>query len=202
MLKQIYKQKGASAIYILSALLVGLLLGVVSVGFAIKTVVEDSSIKNGAWLHNPYVGSEEASGYTRAAVAMIGFLGMKREESIYFIARNDDEGNALSGTCSYIVKGKFTKDEARWWSLTAYDAMTSKLIENNQNRYSYNGDDVQLNDDGSFTIVVSHIEQGGNWIPVQADKHFDLTLRLYNAPENVRDHVETLSLPTITREGC
>lgn len=195
-------QQGASAIYVLSALLLGLVLGVVSVGMAIKSVVEDSSIKNGVWLHNPYVGSEEASGYTRAAVAMIGFLGMKREESIYFIARTDDEGDVLSGTCSYVVQGKFTEEQARWWSITAYDALSSKLIENNQKRYSFNGDNIELNEDGSFTLIVSHVEQAGNWIPVLADKQFDLTLRLYNAPEEVRNHVETLSLPTVFKEGC
>ena len=202
MKKDMYFQKGASAIFILTALLAGLIVGVVSVGFMTKSVVEEVSIKNGAWLHNPYVGSNEASGYTRAAVAMIGFLGMRKEESIYFLAREDDTGASLNGSCTYKVSGMFDASQARWWSITAYNALTSKLIPNDENRYSYNGDTIQLNEDGSFSFYVAPEEKPGNWIPVQADMLFDLTLRLYNAPEVVRENVEALALPTITREGC
>ena len=202
MYKTLQKQKGASAFYILSALVVGLLVGVVSVGIAIKWVVEDVSIKNGAWLHNPYVGSSEASGYTRAAVSMIGFLGMQKRESIYFLAREDDEGNALDGSCTYKVEGFFKPTQARWWSITAYNAFTSKLIPNDQNRYSYNNENVVPNKKKTFTIMVSPNEHEGNWIPVQKDMAFDLTLRLYNAPRMLRENVEYLSLPTITKEGC
>jgi hypothetical protein len=198
----IRKQKGASAIFVLSALLVGTVLGVTSVGMAIKNIVEGSSIKNGAWHHNPYVGSEEASGYTRAAVALIGFLGMKREESIYFVARADDEGQGLVGNCSYRVEGAFNGEQARWWSITAYNAITSKLIPNDQKRYSFNGDNLALNEDGGFTLLLSAEEQEGNWIPIGQADVFDLTLRLYNTPESVRDNVEALALPTVTKEGC
>jgi hypothetical protein len=193
---------GASFIFIITALFVGLLIGVISVGLTLKTVTENTSIKNGAWFHNPLVGSNEATGYLRATVSIIGFLGMSKKESIYFIAREDDNNETLSGSCTYKVEGKFSSKNARWWSITAYDAYTSKLIPNDAYQYSYSGDTVQLHENGSFTLKISPSEQAHNWIPVLPNKPFDLTLRLYNPSEKVRSNPESVSLPTITKEAC
>lgn len=196
------KMKGMTFISIISALVLGLVLGVFSMGYALKWVTENTSIQNGAWFHNPLVGSDEASGYTRATISIIGFLGMTKEESIYFVARNDDSHETLAGSCTYKVEGQIKNADARWWSITAYDAITSKLIPNDLYRYSFSGDTVQVNKDGSFTLWVSPNEQALNWIPVQENKQFDLTLRMYNPSENASSNAETISLPTITKEAC
>ena len=196
------ESKGMSFISILSALVLGLVIGVLSMAYALKSVTENTSVHNGAWFHNPLVGSNEASGYTRATISIIGFLGMTKEETIYFVARNDDKTETLNGSCTYKVEGRFESADARWWSITAYDAISSKLIPNDSYKYSFSGDTVQLNEDGSFIIIVSPNEQSHNWIPVQAGKQFDLTLRMYNPSENARINAETISLPTITKEAC
>ena len=203
------KLKGHTLWFVLLALLLGIGLGVLSLGLALKSVTESSSIQNGAWLHNPYVGSDKASGYTRALVSVIGFLGMTREESIYFLARSDDEGASLSGACTYTVNGFFSADQARWWSITAYNAITSKLLANDQKRYSFNGDNITLNDDGSFTVFLSSQAPDGpnqkqhlNWIPLQQGTPFDLTLRMYNPSQTVRDNPHSIVLPRISKEGC
>jgi len=195
--------KRSILLFVFSALLVGLTLGIVSTGLAFKWVAESNSVKNGAWFHNPYVGSDEASGYTRALVSLVGFLGMTRQETVYFVARSDDEKNALSGSCTYSVKGFFTSDQARWWSITAYNAMTTKLLPNAQRRYSFNGDNVTLNDDGSFTLLLSSQAQlHPNWIPLEAGTAFDLTLRMYNPSQTVREGPHEIALPQIRKEAC
>lgn len=200
------KLKGGALWFVLLALLLGIGLGVLSLGLALKSATESSSIHNGAWVHNPYVGSDKASGYTRALVSVIGFLGMTREESIYFLARSDDEGASLSGACTYTVTGFFSADQARWWSITAYNAISSKLLANDLKRYSFNGDNIALNENGSFTVFLSaqapETQQHVNWIPLKEGTPFDLLLRLYNPSETVRDNPNNLVLPRITKEGC
>ncbi len=186
----------------LSAILLGFALGLASVALVLNLVMTQTSIKNGVWNHNVYVGSSEASGYTRAAISIIGFLGMTRDESIYFIAREDGNGELLTGECTYRVDGKFDAEDARWWSITVYNTVTSKLIENNKNRYSFNGDNIELNEDGSFSFRVSAQEQTGNWIPIQVDSLFDLTLRMYNPSETFKNNTATMPLPTLTKEAC
>jgi hypothetical protein len=194
--------RGSSALFAITAVLSGLVIGLLSLALTLKLVAENTSIQNGAWFHNPYVGSNAASGYTRATIAIIGFLGMTREESIYFVARTDDNDETLSGFCTYKVDGRFLDNDARWWSITVYDALTSKLVPNEQYRYSFNGDNLLLNEDGSFTLWISPNEQAGNWIPVQEDRQFDLTLRMYNPSSDAGDFPETIGLPSISKEDC
>ncbi|MEM9255272.1 MAG: DUF1214 domain-containing protein [Pseudomonadota bacterium] len=170
--------------------------------FLLQFVMERTSIKNGAWQHNPYVGSDEANGYSRAAIALIGFLGMTREESIYFVARTDDEGHPLTGECTYRVEGSFAQNEARWWSITVYNTKNSKLIENEHDRYSFSGDTLPQHEDGSFAFRVSAAGNSGYWIPVQRDSDFDLTLRMYEPSPRAMHNPHEIRLPSITKEVC
>ena len=185
-----------------SAAFLGLIIGIKSAIALLKYEINAASIKNDVWLYNPYVGSDEASGLTRAAVAVIGFLGMTKEESLYFIAKTDSHNQILSGQCNYTVSGVISNKDARWWSITLYNAETDKLIANSENRYSFSGDTIELSPDGRFTFTVSPDEQQGNWLPVQENVEFDLTLRLYNPNKAIVESPNSYELPTVVRESC
>lgn len=188
-------------IKLLSAIAVGLGLGLLVALKIFSEVQDNNSIAIGQWQHNPLVGSEEATGLARTTVAIIGFLGLSQQESIYFLAKKSDD-QRLSGKCSYSVSGFIPQEYARWWSITVYNAENYKLIRNEENRYSFSKDTVELNEDGRFTIYVGASEAPDNWIPVREDATFDLLLRLYNPSQNVLANREQLALPVITRETC
>ncbi len=190
------------ALFFFSATLLGVVIGIKSAITLLKNEINSTAIKNDVWLYNPYVGSDEANGLTRAAVAVIGFLGMTKEESMYFIAKTDSNNQILSGQCTYTVSGVISKKDARWWSITLYNAETDKLIANNDNRYSFSGDTIELNPGGRFTLTVSPDEQQGNWLPVQENVEFDLTLRLYNPNIAIVESPHSYELPTVVRESC
>lgn len=185
-----------------AAMALGIMLGMKSGISLLKNRIAETSLRIGAWSYNPYVGSEDASGLTRAAIAVIGFLGMTKEESVYFVAKVDDNGDALTGRCTYKIQGTITRKDARWWSITVYDADTDKLIKTNENRYSFNGDSIQSEEEGNISIVVSAKKQEGNWLPVNKDTGFDLTLRMYNPSKIIIENTDYITLPTITREEC
>lgn len=188
--------------FMLAAVIIGCVIGVKSAIWLLKSQINKTSIKNDVWVYNPYVGSEDADGLTRAAVAVIGFLGMTKHESLYFIAKTDIEGQPLSGRCNYKVTGKITEQDARWWSITVYDNDTDKLISNNENRYSYSGDTIKFDDNDHFQFNVSSDKQEGNWLPVKQGAYFDLTLRLYNPNKSIVNQPEHFNLPTVTKESC
>ncbi len=189
-------------LFITSAVIIGVVIGVKSAITLLKNEISSTTIKNGVWAYNPYVGSEDADGLTRAAVAVIGFLGMTKQESLYFIAKTDNQTQPLSGQCNYKVSGTISPQDARWWSITVYDTNTNKLISNSENHYSFSGDTVKLESDGSFQFTVAADKQQGNWIPVQNDSLFDLTLRLYNPNKEIVDAPKNYALPVITKESC
>lgn len=188
--------------FLLSAVVFGCMIGLKSGISLLKNQISSTSLKNGSWEYNPYVGSEHADGLTRAAVAVIGFLGMTKQESLYFIAKTDSEGHPLVGNCSYKVTGRISQQEARWWSITVYDVHTDKLISNNKNRYSYSGDTIEFDENGHFQFSVSSDKQAGNWLPVKQDSNFDLTLRLYNPNKLIVNQPEYFNLPAVTKESC
>jgi len=190
------------ALFFFSATLLGVVIGIKSAITLLKSEINSTAIKNDVWTYNPYVGSDEANGLTRAAVAVIGFLGMTKDESMYFIAKTDSNNQILSGQCTYTVSGVISKKDARWWSITLYNAETDKLIANNDNRYSFSGDTIELNPGGRFTLTVSPDEQQGNWLPVQENVEFDLTLRLYNPNIAIVESPHSYELPTVVRESC
>ena len=136
--------------------------------------------------------------YLRARIAVHGLLALSREETLYYTAAGDSDGQALAGNCSYRIEGR--DPPARWWSITAYGA-DDFLIPNDAERYSVSMNSVARAPDGTFTVTVSKAQTEGNWIPVTAG-HFDLTIRLYNPQASVVADPANVPLPTIRRTNC
>ncbi len=188
---------------LLATLVGALLIGLGSAWWSINSGL-GSALQNGAWSTDPAIGSEAAGPYARAAVARAGLLALNKSETVYFTASMDDAGEPLSTRCSYRLEGK--RLATRWWSITAYGA-DHYLIPNKDNRYSQAMNTVTRNSDLSFTINVSPDGSGANGIPTgtaapDEEVAFSLTLRLYNPDEETYSNLETLALPTVTKEGC
>jgi hypothetical protein len=87
------------------------------------------SIALGAWLTDPLAGNTKADLYTRARIAVTGLFALDKSETLYFVARQDDKGQALRSRCQYRISG--VQPAARWWSITAYADDISCLMLNN-----------------------------------------------------------------------
>ncbi len=133
---------------LLASFVVALVLGVGSALLLLRGGL-GGTIAVGPWMTSDVIGSADADPYTRARVAIGGLLALNRSETIYFTAATDSDGEALRMQCTYKIIG--SDPPARWWSITAY-AADHYLIPNPQDRYSYGGNTVAREDDGSFVI--------------------------------------------------
>jgi len=161
-----------------------------------------SQIRNGPWYTSPDYGSEGASDAIRAEVARRGLFALRKEETVYYTAAADQDGQPLNAQCDYVVTG--APLAARWWSLTLYGE-DDFLVDNPAHRYSYDAHSVDAAADGSYRIALSGQPQpAGDWLfsggPAAAG--FSLTLRLYNPAPSVYEHLATTPLPVITRKAC
>lgn len=190
------------ALKLAAAVLVALVLGAGSALLTLRSGMTGDKIASGPWETDLTIGSAEANPYTRARVAVAGLLALNRSETIYFTAARDGEGERLRTDCSYRVTG--TNPPTRWWSITLYGE-DHYLVANPQNRFSYGGETVLRNEDGSFVITVGPEEADGNWLPTgqgHTGDTFTLTLRLYNPDESAARDPSGIALPQIAKEAC
>jgi hypothetical protein len=76
-------------------------------------------------------------------------------------------------------------------------------VENAAGRYGFRSSEILREDDGGFSIFVSALAHGGNWLPIGHVKDFALVLRLYDTPLAASaGGIDKTSAPTIVREGC
>lgn len=182
----------------LSALwLGGMISGSPSIGNAIN--VDE-------WRSDWSIGSENADPYVRARVARNGLMGLRKEEAVYFLRTEDDAGEALNETCTYLVSGGTLP--AAWWSITLYDA-DNRLPMNDDARLSFDQSAADRlygegGSDWSFIVSSSAPEQAETaWVSSRAGGAFDLTLRLYQPSAALLDDPgATLSPPRIERLSC
>ncbi|MDP2123691.1 MAG: DUF1214 domain-containing protein [Parvibaculum sp.] len=186
---------------LLASFVVALVLGVGSALLLLRGGAGlGGAIAVGPWTTSAETGSADADPYTRARIAIGGLLALSRSETIYFTAATDDAGAPLRTRCAYRIIG--TDPPARWWSITAYGA-DHFLIPNPQDRYSFGGNTLAREDDGSFVIFVGPAAADGNWIPTgEKDGTFTLTLRLYNPNEDAARDPSRIELPRIAGEAC
>lgn len=157
------------------------------------------TVRVGAWETNLLAGSAQADLYTRAAIAANGLLALGRDETMYFIASQDDAGHPLRSRCSYRVEG--VPPQARWWSVTAY-AGDMFLFDAPNQQYSLNGTTARLDANGHFALTTGGQEQPGtHWLPTPGDRGMVLTLRLYNPEPELQASPTSLHPPTIKAVG-
>lgn len=122
----------------------------------------------------------------RALVSLHGIWANTPEESLYFMARTDSEGQLLHGNNGYEIcfpAGRLPPVDA-FWSISYYDDQ-GRLTCNAMDKYTVNSlyNRLRPNPDGSVTVFISAAcPQSGmdeNWLPSH-DGFFSLTLRCYN----------------------
>jgi hypothetical protein len=105
------------ALKISSALAVGIVLGLFATWATVIRGTMGGGVSDGPWRTSLYTGSSEGGPYLRAHIAVHGLLALSREETIYYTAADDGEGNVLDGNCAYRIEGR--DPPTRWWSITA-----------------------------------------------------------------------------------
>ena len=155
-------------------------------------------INNGCWSTNRRgEGSKMALRIHRARIAKWAGFGMNKEEAIYWGSIKDSKGEIITINHKYRIQGN--DPDTRWWCLTVN--LDGFFIPNEQNRFSYSRNDVKRENDGSWIIKLSSVEQPGNWIPLgDQNGRIDLTLRCYNPNSSMIENRENSILPRIIRE--
>jgi hypothetical protein len=192
----------------IAAALLTLVLSVILMVRTIGTGLSAMSAQNGNWVTSISAGSPDAGIMLKATVAIGGLLASTRENSMYY-RLNSVAGEPLRLNCRYRIEGD--DYDADWWSITAY-GWDNYLIPNTLKRYSFNNENIDRREDGSWVIHVGSEEQPENWLPVGLsgaptwrklpDYDFDLLLRLYTPGRAYLEAPQSAALPTVTLEGC
>lgn len=166
--------------------------GIAAARQTIATKVKTISQKVNGWMSSDAFGARSWYGgnfLLRAVAAMAGWGGNDVVEALYPTAREDADGNPLTGEHQYQVTFKTLPPAKAFWSVTmydtAYDGTAGYLVENPINRYLINSTTQGLvyGEDGSLTITIQHeqpegAEEKANWLPAP-DGPFYLVMRIY-----------------------
>ncbi|MGZ6143836.1 MAG: DUF1214 domain-containing protein, partial [Myxococcales bacterium] len=174
-----------------------IVLGVGSAIAAVEIAAGLGSTRAGAWTTSATLGSGRGSLYERAAVAVHALFVLERSQALYFQARADDRGARLDGRCRIEVRGR--PPPSRWWSITAYGA-DDFLIPNAEERYSFSGQTIALESDGSFAVRLGSRPEPGNWLPTGGARAIKLTLRLYGPAKALAERPGEAVLPAVKQE--
>jgi hypothetical protein len=156
----------------------------------------------GPWRASLLAGSADADVYTRARVAIGGLLALNRDETLYYVAATDSDGQPLRSRCAYRVSGP--PPPGRWWSVTAY-ADDFFLFADPQQRYSLNGATATLDVQGHFALVSGPLAPAGSsdpWLPTTGERGLLFTLRVYNPAASLQADPASLQPPRIQRLGA
>jgi hypothetical protein len=169
--------------------------------YAVRHPLTLDVIEDGAWSAIANEGGPDVDAYALAAFAHRGEAPLAIADGLAFRASEDDEGNPLSGACSYVISG--TVPPVRVWSLAAFDA-NGQPFPNPAQRFGYSNADAMRDSSGAVRIALSADAQPGDWIPTSPDaKSITLELRLYDTTAAaISGGRSAPELPAITRTGC
>lgn len=154
----------------------------------------------GPWTVWPQNGTPEIDPYARAILARTGEIPLGLAEGLSLIARKDDLGDWLDGSCDYVVSGRLPV--ARFWTLTLLDP-DGRLVENPLRRYGLTSSEIVRPASGPPEITLSLNARPGDWLPIGRERRFMLALRLYDTVISASAAtIEAANLPRIARKGC
>jgi hypothetical protein len=196
------------SLFVISAVAVGL----TAAWALVRKAGDASTVQAGPWRASTLTGSPDSGALLRAQVAVAGLLALSRQETMYYIAREDSAGQPLRASCRYAIKGP--TPAARWWSVTAY-ADDYFLFTVPSGRYSFNSEQHRILAGEqpekpqkllSFMMETGPALNGPEWhVPTPASNKSGglvLTLRLYNPAPQLAQAPESLKAPTIERIGA
>ncbi len=181
------------------AIAIAAVLGLFTAWYAIERGPFFGKMVVGPWTAWPAAGSPNADPYAIAWLARTGEVPLGAGEGLSFVARVDQDGDALIGRCTYRIDGQ--TPAARLWTLAAYDD-NGRLMTNAARRTGFTSREILRRQDGSFSIMVSNEVQSGNWLPITGDAPFRLALRIYDTPLTTGGEASDTMMPRIVREAC
>ncbi|WP_179062831.1 DUF1214 domain-containing protein [Pseudomonas taiwanensis] len=147
------------------------------------------TVLNG-WVRPAVSGNYGSDYLTRTLVNMGGIWANNQQEVNYFRGGLDSNGEVLEGSRSYSLtfpREQLPSGFARYfWSITATDAKTFKVLPNVQARFLLNNQSaLRHNQDGSLTLYFGPQPPEGaadaNWLPTLAGQNYRLVFRYYGA---------------------
>ena len=150
-----------------------------------KTKSDTSLMKNNWTVITSKLGDYKNDYLMRSYVSFVGLGANLPEDAVYPFTTVDADGNPLDGAQAYQIHmdPEDLPPVKAFWSLTAYNE-DDFLIENKYNKFAINSkDSLQFNDDGSLDLYIGAVKPVdryfNNWIPVNDQEGFTLTMRLY-----------------------
>lgn len=174
--------------------------GIWSTRVALDATIGFGAIKLGAWEAFPQAQTAEADPYAKSHRSNAGKLLYATAEGLSFTATTDDNGQRLSGNCSYELSGE--TPSARYWTLfaTGPDGRAPSL--NSDRPTALNSRMVLRQPDGSVDITIAAGARPGNWLAIAPQAPFRLTLTLLDTPAAGSSGLIDLTMPAIRRIGC
>lgn len=163
-------------------------------------------IKNGPWKTHLGVGRKYTSKIEKAAIARIGLGANDSEETIYWNAFVDDNGNDLRSENEYNIifrsKPSVKYSEKGFWSITIY-GNDKFLVPNPYNKYMLRYDEnLKLGGGSQFVIFLSRNkpENLAGWIPLpENDEKFSIAFRCYVPDDEMKINAGNSKLPSIIK---
>ncbi len=196
--------QGATGVSEIAKVLLVILLAVIAGYASVDMAASMAGMKTGGnagWRSWPLADAREGGLYARYHHLRQGELPFSRFLGRRFEARTDDSGNALKGSCRYVVEG--TLPPARFWTLALYPLEGAGRVA--EARASWLAAEDALPDGkGRLRIVIDPRMRPGTWLrpPVEGDERFMIVLRLYGLNPLMRDRTD-MALPLkIRQEAC
>ena len=156
--------------------------------------------QSGPWLTWTRVGAPDPDPYTRAFITRNAALQLGQAEGIQLVASTDSDGRPLDRSCRYRIDGR--TPTATFWTLVPVDGQGS-TIARPDGPPGFHSNRVARANDGSMQLYVSQTLSPLNWIETVGDGPFSLVLSLYDTVIfSAVGTTETLTLPSVIREGC
>lgn len=174
--------------------------GVWSASRTLKATSGFGAISLGPWVGYPELQTTSADPFAKAHRAGDGKILLGRAEGLVFTASEDQDGNSLSGRCSYEISGQ--TPPARFWTLRLTDAGDAPLPTPGMFPASLTSWNTLRNPDGSLRITLSAQPAPGNWVRLDADTGVAFVLTLIDTPTAGSAGLIELDMPTITQIGC
>lgn len=158
------------------------------------------SIRIGPWAAFPQAHTAKADPYAKSHRARAGRLLFGSAEGLTFQADTDDQGDRLTGRCTYELAG--ITPPARFWTLYAADSLNEPLRPQAELTAAFNAWNVLRRQDGSFSILISRHAQPGNWLALSGTGRFRIVLSLLDTPAAGSSRLMDITMPQLRKVAC
>ena len=178
----------------------GIALGLGATWLVLERGYGFGAVRAGVWIAWPKTGSLNIDPYASARLARSGEIPLGLAEGLSLQAAVDEDGNALQGSCEYMLAGRMPP--ARFWTLTPVTPRGS-LLDNKAHRFGLTSSEIIRRENGDFQIRIAANARSGNWLPVETVLPYVLVLRLYDtAASTTTTAIEAANLPSLKKVAC